>query len=213
MIKFDGKVTGIDKGKARMDLVLTKAQKVAKQVLALSSTLLASHLRVRHFTGGTSATRLAVRSGRLRASVQALKPTVKGMLIEGGATVGTVYARVHVGPKGQRTTIRPKSAKYLTIPLPAARTRAGVAKGPARSDIWGDTFVAKSAKGNLIIFGKDRITKGKRAGELRKKIHPLFLLLKSVTIPSRVHPEEAMKWLRPKMIAGFKARGILIKET
>ena len=212
MIKSGGRIEGIDKAKSKMNLILTEAGKTAKEVIGISSILLASHLKEESFTGGTTATRLRVRTGKLRASVRAIETEIKPKSIEGGVSIGTVYGRVHVGPKGQKTVIKPKSAKYLTIPLLAAQTRAGVTRGPARSEIWGDTFVAKSKAGNLIIFGKSRIMKGKRLGELKGKIKPLFLLLKSVTIPARVHPEEALKWLRPKLIEGFRMWGIQIKE-
>ena len=69
--------------------------------------------------------------------------------------------------------IVPKAAKKLAIPLPAALTAAGVARGSPRS--FPDTFIQKSKAGNLLIFQK----KG-------DGIVPLFALKDRVTIPPRL---------------------------
>jgi hypothetical protein len=161
-------------------------------------------------TGGTTEDRLAVRTGRLRASVLPIKAEIKGNTIEGGVSIGTVYARVHVGPAGQTTVIKPKMAKYLTIPLLAAkagRGGQGPGKGTARGGPWGETFVAKSRAGNLIIFGRLKVTKGPRVGQLRQNIVPLFLLKKQVTIKARIHPEELISWVQPQVREDFINEG------
>jgi hypothetical protein len=83
------------------------------------------------------------------------------------------YAAVHERLDGTAgTTIRPKTAQFLTIPLAAAKTAAGVARGTARD--FPNTFIARSKKGSLLIF--------QRQG---KTIVPLFLLLKEVYVPAR----------------------------
>lgn len=180
------------------------------KIIELNSRLLQTHIRTEKMTGGTSATRLRVRSGHLRRSVQVKKVDLSGGNIRGGVTIGgseynVRYARVHIGRRGQKTIIKPKRAKFLTVPLKAALTPSGVLKGPARSNIWGDTFVAKTAQGRLVIFGRGRIMKGERQGELRSKILPLFLLLKQVTVPARIHPAELLGWIRPKILADMKS--------
>ena len=71
-------------------------------------------------------------------------------------------------------TIRPKNAQWLAIPLDAAKTGAGVARGGPRD--YQNTFFATSKKGNLILFQKD-------AGG---GIIPLFVMKKEVTIPPRL---------------------------
>jgi hypothetical protein len=77
------------------------------------------------------------------------------------------YARIHeLGG-----TVVPKKGQWLTIPLPAARTAAGVSRGPARS--FPNTFFKMSKAGNLILFQKDG-----------KKLIPLYVLKKSITIPA-----------------------------
>lgn len=125
------------------------AEEKIKSLLKLHGTLLQGHIRTRYLTGGTAPTKLGVRSGRLRSSVRVLEPReVRHGVFEGGVSIGTEYARTHFGPPGQVTTIKPKSAKYLTIPLKDALTGAGVAKGSARNGPWGATFIRKSKAGD-----------------------------------------------------------------
>ena len=74
------------------------------------------------------------------------------------------YASIHE----HGGVIRPKNGKFLAIPLPAARTAGGVARGTPRS--YQNTFIAKG-----IIW--------QRIGNFKKTI-PLFSLKRSVTIPA-----------------------------
>jgi hypothetical protein len=186
--------------------------KIARQVFLKNEQLLVSYLKEERFTGGTTDSKLAVRSGKLRASVRPMPIVNKPTSIEGGVKFGTIYARVHVGPAGQVTTIRPKKGKYLAIPLPAALKPSGVAKGAPRTGPWGDTFFAHSKKGNLILFGKSIYSKGARQGETRGKVTPLFLMVKQVKIKARIHPKEIIKWIAPKVIADFRSLGIQISK-
>lgn len=205
-------IDGFDELNKALDNVPVKLLLNAVRIIDINSRLMQSHIRTEHLTGGTTETRLRVRSGRLRGSVIPLKTEVKSDRVEGGVSIGTTYGRVHFGPKGQKTKIVPKKGKYLTIPLPAAMTRAGVAKGGAKSGQWGDTFIAKSKAGNLIIFGKRRIMKDKKEGELRGQVVPLFVLKKSVTVPARVHPQDILNWIAPKMMEDFKNKGLEMKK-
>lgn len=116
---------------------------------------------------------LHVRSGRLRNSISSIVRD-NGTQLEGivgsGVRQGNrvPYADIHeVGG-----VITPKNVQWLTIPLRAALTPAGVPRGRARD--FEDTFFAYSKAGNLILFQR----KGKKAVAL-------FLLKKSVTIPAR----------------------------
>ena len=70
-------------------------------------------------------------------------------------------------------TIRPRRAKYLAIPLPAALSSRGTLLRRPRK--WKNTFVAKSRKGNLIIFQK----RG-------KTIIPLFVPSTNLVVAPRV---------------------------
>jgi hypothetical protein len=124
----------------------------------------------------TTPTATAVRTGALRAAlsarVDAAPRTVKGTL--GYLSGDLAYAGVQEGwPDGRAgTTIRPKNAQYLTIPLPGALTASGVPRGRARD--FDNTFFARSRGGRLILF--------QRQG---KTIVPLFLLVKEVYVPAR----------------------------
>ena len=70
-------------------------------------------------------------------------------------------------------TITPKKASWLTIPLDAARTASGVARGNARS--FSDTFFHETKDGRLFLMQK-------RGDD----IVPLFRLVKSVTLKPRL---------------------------
>ena len=198
-------VEGMEDLNKKLSALPEKVLKQAERILNLNARALQRYIRTEKMTGGTTESKLRVRSGKLRGSVVVMKTERKQDTIESGVSIGTQYARTHIGPVGQKTTITPKKGKFLTIPLPAALTKAGVMKGPARSDIWGETFIAKSKKGDLIIFGKGRIMKGKRAGELRNQVVPLFLLVKKVTIPARIHPSELLDWIKPKITEDFSS--------
>ncbi len=53
--------------------------------------------------------------------------------------------------------------------------------------------------------------KGKKTGELQGNIIPLFVLKKQVKVKARIHPEDLIAWIGPKMIADFKEKGIEVK--
>lgn len=122
---------------------------------------------------------LKVRTGALRRTFD---------VEQSGKTAGTwsmtvyttsPYARIHEdGGDVSADKGRGPNAK-LAIPLPAAQTGAGVARGSPRS--FPDTFIAraKSGKKSLLIFQK----KG-------KAIVPLFVLKDKVTIPARLGFED-----------------------
>lgn len=72
-------------------------------------------------------------------------------------------------------TITPKRAKYLAMPMIQALDSRGVPRksGPRA---WRNTFVARSKRGNLIIFQK-------RTGG---KVVPLYLLKRKAVMPRRL---------------------------
>ena len=94
-------------------------------------------------------------------------------------------------------TVRPKRAKYLTVPLPAALTKAGVLSGRYKirpdgrggfTTDAGDTFLFKSRRGALLIGIKDRKT-GRASAQGRGKkreLKPFYVLKKSVTLRPRL---------------------------
>jgi phage gpG-like protein len=116
---------------------------------------------------------LKVRSGRLHTSIGSIVDDSGNQLhgiIGSGVRQGqrVPYADIHE----TGGTITPKRVNWLTIPLRAALTPAGMPRGRARD--FENTFFAYSKAGNLILFQ----LKGKKAVAL-------FLLKKSVTIPAR----------------------------
>ena len=105
------------------------------------------------------------------------KPGGRFPVINGVVGSNLAYARIHeLGG-----TIRPRRAKYLTIPLPATLTaQSGASRGRARD--FRDTFIKRSKAGNLIIFRENG-----------GSITPLFVLKKSVSIPARPYLRPAME--------------------
>lgn len=118
----------------------------------------------------------AVRTSRLwRSYTHEVKESATGVELSVGVFGSDVeqgvlqYAAIHE----YGGTIRPTNAQYLTLPLPAVKMKAGVVRGGARA--FNETFVAKSKRGNLILF--------QRQGQ---EIVPLFLLTKGpIRIPAR----------------------------
>jgi hypothetical protein len=179
-------VEGLEPLKQKLrDLGGRKLLALLKVIINKNAILLTSRLR-----DDDMRTKLHVRSGQLRATTHARPTTSEGTTVTGGVAFGKVYARVHIGPRGQVTTITPKRAKFLTIPLKAAQTATGVGRGGALSGAYAKTFVRMSKAGNLIIFGQGTYAKGAKSGQAKGNIVPLFLLKKSVRVPARIHPED-----------------------
>jgi hypothetical protein len=134
----------------------------------------------RHSTpwpGGTGEKTLSKRSGALTASIE------KSVRIT-GTTFGDLQGHISAAFPGIvhefGATIRPKKGKYLTVPLPAALDQRGIPYRRSARD-WDNTFVARSKKGNLIIF--------QRRGT---QITPLYVLKTSVKIPARLGMGETL---------------------
>jgi hypothetical protein len=184
-------------------------EKFIKKLITIvnkNTLLLVTYLRQQRMTGGTNDTQLAVRTGYLRRTTTAEKAVFNGNSVSSKVNFGAVYAHTHIGKKGELfRTIVPKHGQALAIPLAAALTKSGVAKGsPRDKSLWGNTFIKKSEKGNTIIFGQQTYAKGEKAGKLRSKIVPLFLLLRSVKIPVRIHTNEMADYIAPKLIQDLK---------
>jgi hypothetical protein len=176
-----------------LDQIIKGLAPKVKKVVQDHSNLLHAHVLERHLAGGTGVDRLARRSGTLARSTRPMPVTMKGSKITGGLSFGAKYAGVHIGPAETKVTIRPTSKKFLAIPLAAAKTAAGVARGGPLDGIWGPTFIAKG-----VIFGFSGGTKGAQS----KTSIPLFVLKRSVVVPRRVHPKEHMiDWVKPKFMA------------
>ena len=79
------------------------------------------------------------------------------------------YAGIHI----TGGVIRPRTARMLAIPLPAAQTAAGVSRFSSPRQVEG-LFAIRSKAGNLLLV--------KRSGQ---GITPFFVLKSQVTIPKR----------------------------
>jgi len=129
-----------------------------------------------------------VRTGGLRNS---FNHVVRGGSL--GNLVGRYYTNKIYAPVQERgARISPRRARYLTIPLEAAKTQAGVARGRARD--FSDTFIIRSKGGNLFIMQR-------RPGQ---KAVPLFLLRKQVRIPPRLGLVAEWRAFRPKVVQGLR---------
>jgi len=178
---------------------IEKIQELAKNLEGLVMAIVNDHsgrmvrVMVQEHMSGQSANSVGRRSGNLARSVEVIPATSSGFSISGGLRMGgsaAKYANVHVGPQGSVMTITPKSKQFLTIPLPAAKTGAGVARAPATSSIWGPTFIAKG-----VIFQK---------GSKGSAPTPLFVLKRSVTVPRRIFPADLVAKIKPQFVADLQ---------
>ena len=62
--------------------------------------------------------------------------------------------------------------------------------------------------GQMASYSKVKVggvaVKGVDVRKVRPGVVPLFLLKKSVTVKSRVFPEEQLAWIKPIVLDGFK---------
>ena len=88
---------------------------------------------------------------------------------------GRIGAKFPMSVHEDGATIRATSGKFLTIPLPDALDSHGV---PLRRSArqWQNTFVARSKRGNLIIFQRQGVD-----------LVPLYLLRQTVKLPPRLN--------------------------
>lgn len=127
--------------------------------------------------GGTGPKTLSVRSGNLILSIK------NSVRIEGttfGDITGYIGAAFPAQVHEYGATIRPKKAKFLTVPLPPALDSRGLPLKKSARD-WPNTFVARTKKGNLLIF--------QRRGT---SIIPLYVLRTQVYIPPRLGMQETL---------------------
>ena len=174
--RFENAQIGLNALAAKSEAAILELSPIAwREMVDILDTVVAA-MRARHSTRwragqrlpeGNLTGKLARRSGRglnqLRPAVRRRKDDVTGMII--------VPFPLSVHEDG--AVIR-KKGKMLAIPLPAALDSRGrpLKRGPRA---WRNTFVARSRKGNLLIFQK----RG-------KDIIPLFVLKDQVKIPRRL---------------------------
>lgn len=137
---------------------------------------------------------LSRRSGHLSQSIGSkITAEMDALVAQIGSGVGAArkrlpYADIHE----TGGTIRPRHKKYLTIPLKAAKTPAGVTRAPALD--WNNTFIR-----NKIIYQK--------RGD---KIVALFALKKQVTIPARRYLSRTYRQMKGRIMKAL--RGAIARE-
>jgi len=207
-IKIEGNFDELRERKKWLDAYIGK---MVVRLVNVTSLALQKHIRQDLFqsfamTGPRNSNVLFSRSKKLRNSIINIPAVKTGDDVKGGVGIGTKYGHVHFGKRGQVTTIVAKG-KMLTIPLPAAMDNNGVARGSAKdSSIFGDTFVlpGKATKsGHALICGKLKYVKGAKAGNVKGKLVPLFLLTRSVNVPARIFPEDLAKFAQPLLGKGM----------
>jgi hypothetical protein len=212
----------------KIDLAIT-----GKAMQALNATIqkMKAKLIKEQLSGPTSDTSVSRRTGSLARSITEVAAIPEGgTVISARLQAGVVYAPVHIGPRGTTVTIHPSKAKMLAIPLEAAKTGAGVARGAPMSGIWGPTKVFKSKAGNLIIWGyqvgksamgtRQKTVTGGHTGAVsisyargameKGELTPLFVLKDSVVIRRRVDPKvDLVDWAKPVLAEEIKKAGLL----
>ncbi len=184
---YDNISEGIDAFVADLKRTWEAQPQQVAPVLREYLSQVASVLVARNSGSATTPTSLAKRSG---ASVASIMKSVK--------VKGTTWNNLEGSIGGKETlviheyggTIRAKG-KMLTIPLPAALGPRGIP--PPFTRQWKNTFVARSRKGNLIIFQR------RGAG-----IVPLYVLKDEVKIPARLGMRAELR----KQIPYFLSRAV-----
>ena len=187
-----------------------RAFPVIRRSLATTAAEFVTKVRDERMSGPTSSTTVSARSGAMRRGLRfaGVQEEPRGFVAK--VTTDRKYTFVHFGPRGQVTTIRPKNAKALAIPLAAAMTASGVAKGSPRNGPWGKTVIipTKRAGGSLaILYGVRERQSGKNAGKGYGGLVPLFALMKSVQVPARIDPKDFVSWLGKTYIDNMR-RGL-----
>lgn len=125
------------------------------------------------------------RSGALRRSFDNVwgGTDLDSMFVQ-SFSAGVPYASIQ--EEGGEVT--PKRGNWLTIPLDAAKTAAGVTRKPARQ--WNDTFFRMSKAGNLILFQQKP-----------NEIIPLFLLVRKVVLKGSLGFMDTWNEQLPKLVS------------
>lgn len=169
-------------------LVAAERRGVEAAALLVLRETVRSGFRGTRGKGARDDTRLTVRSGKLRQSLQASRAQTDagGLFATVGYRRGVVdqYAGVHeaAGP----VTITPKRGRLLAIPVGAALTAGGVPRYASPREVPG--FWVTSKAGNKVFLPKD-------GGP------PLFVGKESVTITPRRPLHKAKDRTRDRQVA------------
>jgi hypothetical protein len=115
---------------------------------------------------------VGVRSGALRQAVTGEVDKPLGGFVGTNRGTTTPYARAILGP--DKTTITPKRAKHLWVPVAANLTPSGIARYTPRAlfDTFGDRVkIFESKKGNTVVFVEDPKTEGGGRATYKKTVY------------------------------------------
>lgn len=204
--RYENAQLGLNALAAKSSAAILELSPIARREMVDILDTVVAAMRQRHSTRWRSGQRLpegdrtgklARRSGR---GLNNLRPLIRGSTDDISGEI-TVPFPLSVHEDG--ATIR-KKGKMLAIPLKAALDSRGrpLKRGPRA---WRDTFVAKSRKGNLLIFQK----RG-------REIIPLYVLKDQVKIPRRLGMGVTMDKAAPvyiervfdKALASLKKAGL-----
>lgn len=181
-----GEVRGDKELIAKLGQVVPKARVYVRDQLQRVQIELQNNIRSLFLSGSP----LHVRSGDLRNSINAGPIQESEQEIRGPVGTNLIYA----APQNYGATISAKNVQFLTIPLDAALTPAGVMRWSAREIISnpGEGGYLRTFFRNGILFGSDGNT-----------IDPLFALKTSVTIPPRPFMQPGLESVRGDFLAGM----------
>jgi hypothetical protein len=166
---YDNVADGIDAFVEELKTTWEAQPQQIAPVLLDYLTQVAKVLVERNSGGSTTATALALRTG---ASVNSITRSVKVKGTTWATLSGAIGGLAQLAIHEYGGTIKAKG-KMLTIPLPAALSGKGTAPPFARQ--WKNTFVARTRRGNLLIFQRRGAT-----------VVPLYVLKDQVKIPARL---------------------------
>lgn len=141
------------------------------------------------FMGGsnTGTNKLARNTGRMEQKTVVVKAVQSTTSTKSGVAINVPYASVHFGEHGKTsTTIRPRTAQALSVPLFAV-------KGPNHRPVFAARSTAITGK---FTFGG--ILYGRLPG---KKTDALFSMRDHVTVPVRVSVERDIQPIALKLMA------------
>jgi hypothetical protein len=142
-----------------------------------------AYIKSYYLNSGTTDSTLSKRSGKLIKSTRYYQNRTAGGGVTGKIVFGedTIYSGMHIGDSSISRMIRPKTGKYLAIPLPIARK----ADGSLRAEFAGGSLrnikSLHPIKGTLSKVSKDG------------QITPYFALKPFVVIPVRVRSDKIME--------------------
>ncbi len=183
---FTVSVEGVKELQQKVDQLPNRIRNdVGRDALSKAGFMLEGYIKREKLSGQV----LHVRSGRLRASVTAAPPVDEGADIVVRVGPHVIYARIHEFGG----TIYPTRAQFLTIPMQAALTGAGVARFTAR-----DLISSPQIGGFTRTFFRNHVLYG--VSGTRGKPVPGFALKQSVTIPERPYLRPALAEKRGEIV-------------